>query len=194
MPTTKPPRHESEGRQSAAEWIAAGTPAVGTEEDTDPGSTRGADALPRPEGPVLSGAGLAPPPPSRLMVTLQDLALHHTGQVMTEAPFSATAAVESPHGFQWLVTVRRGAEGGLEAAMATVETRLLEKGYKPQERRQGAAQGTATPGSTGAPAAVPTCKYHGAMKTSDKAPGTYYCSKKLADGSYCPSRYPEKGA
>jgi hypothetical protein len=36
------------------------------------------------------------------------------------------------------------------------------------------------------------CKYHGAMRASTKVPGTFYCTKKLADGSYCPSRFPEK--
>lgn len=38
----------------------------------------------------------------------------------------------------------------------------------------------------------PQCKYHGALKASTKAPGTFYCTKKLADGSYCPSRFPER--
>ena len=29
------------------------------------------------------------------------------------------------------------------------------------------------------------CKYHGPMKESTKAPGTWYCPAKMADGSYC---------
>lgn len=32
---------------------------------------------------------------------------------------------------------------------------------------------------------VPVCKWHGPMKESVKAPGTYYCSAKMGDGSYC---------
>jgi hypothetical protein len=32
------------------------------------------------------------------------------------------------------------------------------------------------------------------MKASSKAPGTWYCTKKLYDGSYCKSRWPETGA
>lgn len=32
---------------------------------------------------------------------------------------------------------------------------------------------------------VPVCPYHGPMKESAKAPGTYYCTKKMGDGTYC---------
>ena len=32
---------------------------------------------------------------------------------------------------------------------------------------------------------APTCPYHGPMKESTKAPGTWYCSKRMGDGSYC---------
>lgn len=32
---------------------------------------------------------------------------------------------------------------------------------------------------------VPSCQYHGPMKESQHRPGTYYCSKKMGDGSYC---------
>lgn len=35
---------------------------------------------------------------------------------------------------------------------------------------------------------VPICKYHGPMKESVKAPGTYYCSAKMGDGAYCKER------
>jgi hypothetical protein len=48
-------------------------------------------------------------------------------------------------------------------------------------------------GSAGAPAAVPVCQWHGAMKESTKAPGTYFCPAKRADGSYCTSRQPAPG-
>lgn len=37
----------------------------------------------------------------------------------------------------------------------------------------------------------PICPTHGPMKHSEKAPGTYFCSKKLFDGSYCKSKWPE---
>src|SRR5262245_27091205 len=38
----------------------------------------------------------------------------------------------------------------------------------------------------------PVCKYHGPLKASTKAPGTFYCASTLHDGSYCKSRWPEK--
>jgi hypothetical protein len=47
--------------------------------------------------------------------------------------------------------------------------------------------------SVAAPPQPPVCKYHGAMKASSKAPGSFYCTKKLHDGSYCGERFPEKG-
>jgi hypothetical protein len=37
---------------------------------------------------------------------------------------------------------------------------------------------------------APACPTHGPMKPSSKAPGTFYCTKKNYDGSYCKSRYP----
>ena len=38
---------------------------------------------------------------------------------------------------------------------------------------------------------TPVCKYHGQMKASTKAPGTWYCASKMGDGSYCKERYPQ---
>lgn len=35
---------------------------------------------------------------------------------------------------------------------------------------------------------APVCQYHGAMKESSKAPGTWYCSAKMGDGTYCKSK------
>ena len=37
---------------------------------------------------------------------------------------------------------------------------------------------------------VPACQYHGPMKASTKAPGTFFCTKKNFDGSYCRERFP----
>ena len=48
------------------------------------------------------------------------------------------------------------------------------------------AQDSATP-------QTPVCAWHGAMKESTKAKGTWYCPAKMADGSYCKSRHPEQG-
>ena len=38
---------------------------------------------------------------------------------------------------------------------------------------------------------TPQCKYHGPMKASTKAPGTFYCTKKNFDQSYCRERFPQ---
>ena len=42
------------------------------------------------------------------------------------------------------------------------------------------------------------CAWHGPMRESTKAPGTWFCPKRKADGSYCPSKWPmragEQGA
>jgi hypothetical protein len=42
------------------------------------------------------------------------------------------------------------------------------------------------------------CEWHGPMRESTKAPGTWFCPKKKASGEYCPSRWPvragEQGA
>ena len=35
---------------------------------------------------------------------------------------------------------------------------------------------------------APICQYHGAMKESSKAPGTWYCPQKMGDGTYCKSK------
>lgn len=35
---------------------------------------------------------------------------------------------------------------------------------------------------------APTCEYHGAMKASTKRPGSWFCSHKMGDGSYCKSK------
>jgi hypothetical protein len=36
------------------------------------------------------------------------------------------------------------------------------------------------------------CSWHGPMKESTKAPGTFFCSKKMSDGSYCKERWPKR--
>jgi hypothetical protein len=38
---------------------------------------------------------------------------------------------------------------------------------------------------------APVCQYHGPMKESTKAPGAYFCTKKMGDGSYCKERWPK---
>jgi hypothetical protein len=50
-----------------------------------------------------------------------------------------------------------------------------------------------TPGQESATHQIPVCPWHGAMKESTKTKGTWYCPAKMADGSYCKSRHPQKG-
>jgi hypothetical protein len=40
---------------------------------------------------------------------------------------------------------------------------------------------------------TPICDYHGPLKESTKAPGTWFCPAKMANGTYCHERWPAKG-
>jgi hypothetical protein len=57
-----------------------------------------------------------------------------------------------------------------------------------------AASSSLAPTNGAAAAGVaPVCQYHGPMKESTipGKEGTYFCSKKMADGSYCKERSPK---
>lgn len=56
--------------------------------------------------------------------------------------------------------------------------------YQAVQPRSAVAASASEPSQGG----LPICKYHGQMKESTKVPGTYFCTKKLADGSYCKER------
>ena len=84
------------------------------------------------------------------------------------------------------LTVRGATYPEFAANVAAVKA-LLDTPGQASPAREPAPQGQA-----GAPSAPPVCPYHGPMKASSKAPGTWYCTKKLHDGSYCQARYPEK--
>lgn len=107
---------------------------------------------------------------------------HEEGPVSPEALFSLTL---------------KGTIGGHEALL-TARGQTWEAFAANVERVRGlfdqAADEPATAGSPTVPpaSAAPMCKYHGKMKESTKAPGTWFCTRKLADGSYCDSRYPER--
>lgn len=59
--------------------------------------------------------------------------------------------------------------------------------------RKGFTQSNPTPAAPkAATGEAPVCPYHGAMKESEKRPGTYFCPKKMADGSgYCKEKFPK---
>jgi len=68
----------------------------------------------------------------------------------------------------------------------TDETRLLAR-LETLLARYATEEPASTSGSAPA-AAAPVCRFHGPMKASSKAPGSFYCTKRLHDGSYCPER------
>jgi hypothetical protein len=75
------------------------------------------------------------------------------------------------------------------------EARLVERlqallARFPQAAKTTASAATQT-NTAPAPASAPICPVHGPMKESSKAPGTWFCSKKLFDGSYCKERMPK---
>lgn len=108
-----------------------------------------------------------------------------------QAPYpkrSYAIAVTSPAGFPILITLADLKLDQLDDALAA----LLERGYMPAEPNP-----TPAPATTGAapqPGQPPVCPYHGAMKQST-VPGkehTWYCPKKMADGSgYCKEKFPK---
>ena len=97
---------------------------------------------------------------------------------LPEAPASANARVLID-GHEVQITLRDDNEERLLVRLATLLARYPAA----------ACAGTRAPATqTG----TPTCPHHGPGKESTKAPGTWYCTKKMADGRYCRWRYPEK--
>ena len=99
-------------------------------------------------------------------------------QPCPEALFSVTLK-GSLDGHETLLTARGMTAAEFKRNLEAIRG-LLDAPASPQgQPRQGQGE---TP---------PPCKYHGPMQASTKAPGTFFCTRKLADGSYCPSRFPE---
>jgi hypothetical protein len=69
----------------------------------------------------------------------------------------------------------------------TDETRLLHRLSVVLE--QFPLETTTQASTPPAPSPTPTCKWHGTMKESTKAKGTWYCPAKMGDGSYCKERH-----
>jgi hypothetical protein len=95
---------------------------------------------------------------------------------LPEAPASVNVHV-TVAGRKVQVTLRDSDEQRLLARLEALLERFLVETL---------VQDSATP-------QTPVCAWHGAMKESTKAKGTWYCPAKMADGSYCKSRHPEKG-
>jgi hypothetical protein len=73
--------------------------------------------------------------------------------------------------------------GSIDQLPATI-ARLRELGAVPR------AQGPAAQAE--AEREAPTCPYHGPMKESTKVPGTWFCSSRMGDGSYCKEQHPKR--
>jgi len=122
--------------------------------------------------------------------------LTHAGAVMHEAPYSATVSVEDEDGYQMLLTVRRVDAAEFFESVNKMRAWCKRSGLKPHEKRRGGAGAAPSvqapsPAAASTGAETPVCNYHGPMKPSDKVPGTFYCTKKLADGTYCKERSPK---
>jgi hypothetical protein len=96
-----------------------------------------------------------------------------------EAPASATVRLTIAGYADVLFTMRDLDEHRL---LARLETLLQRFPLEPKTQ-------ACTPPT---PSQTPVCTWHGAMKESVKAPGTWYCPNKMADGSYCQERWPAK--
>jgi hypothetical protein len=80
-------------------------------------------------------------------------------------------------------------EGELEGLVHQV-TRLSKYDIRPLPLSALAAMSPASspiPAMAAPPSqTAPLCRYHGPMRASVKKPGTWFCPKKLHDGTHCP--------
>ena len=67
--------------------------------------------------------------------------------------------------------------GKAEALVATI-ARLRELGATPPDATSAAPHGAES-------GATPVCKYHGPMKPSKFKEGSWHCTARMADGTYC---------
>jgi hypothetical protein len=66
----------------------------------------------------------------------------------------------------------------------SVVNHLIKAGWETSKAGHRAAPAEA---SQGAPAAngTPICRVHGSAMKESRKPGSYFCSKKMANGEYC---------
>jgi hypothetical protein len=108
---------------------------------------------------------------------------------LPEAPASVNVRVMID-GHEVQVTLRDVDEERLLVRLAALLARYPAAvcgGTREAKAAPAQAAQTQGPPASGEP---PKCLYHGPMKASTKAPGTWYCTKKNFDGSYCRERYP----
>lgn len=102
---------------------------------------------------------------------------------LPEAPASVNVRL-CVGGHECQFTMRDRDEARLVERLEALLTRFPQPAKTPA--REASAPATPAAGET------PLCPVHGPGKESSKAPGTFFCPKKLFDGSYCTWRYPAK--
>lgn len=106
---------------------------------------------------------------------------------MGEAGFSLNVKMLDPNGQEVMLTFRAPLASHSSKLIEHYQAQiawLIDAGWQPLK-----AGARPAPGS-GAPAAAseggaPTCRVHGTAMKPSRRPGSFFCSKKLADGSYC---------
>ena len=101
---------------------------------------------------------------------------------LPEAPASVNVRL-CIDGHECQFTMRDADEARLVERLQALLTRF------PQQAKPPASEASAPAQASGE---TPICPVHGPLKQSTKAPGTWFCSKKNFDGSYCQSRHPAK--
>jgi hypothetical protein len=106
---------------------------------------------------------------------------------MTEAAFSLNVKMVDKFGQEVMLTFRAPMANQAEMLLSHYEKvveHLVKGGWETSKAGHRAA---APEASQGAPAAngTPQCRVHGSPMKPSRKPGSFFCSKKLADGSYC---------
>lgn len=105
---------------------------------------------------------------------------------MTEAGFSMNVKMIDPQGQEVMLTFRCALASNADKLIdhySHITNLLTKANWQPVKAGAKASQDNAQPAASG----TPTCPVHGsAMRASQH--GGHYCSKKLADGSYCKAK------
>ena len=96
-------------------------------------------------------------------------------QPQAHAKFSITALID---GFPVQVEV----EGKADALRGMID-RLKAIGATPPVEKTATAVAKISTDDD-----APVCEFHGKMKASSARPGSFFCPKKMGDGSYCKSK------
>lgn len=103
---------------------------------------------------------------------------------MAEAGFSMNVKMIDKFGQEVMLTFRAPQVNQAQTLLSHYENvvqHLLDKGGWQ------VSKGAARPAAAEAPASngAPTCRVHGTAMKESRKPGSYFCSKKLANGEYC---------